>query len=123
MSRLVRGPSFSGCAVAFIGRRMATLLLLAFQIRAASEDARKPPVQNHRLYGCLEMGQKGHEVNWRERSAGAANRLIFRSRLRSIRGASRNLFQREPLPFGSRWGRIGRVRARGLCEAFGARDA
>jgi hypothetical protein len=32
MSRLVRGPPFSGAAVAFIGRRIATLLMLAFEI-------------------------------------------------------------------------------------------
>jgi hypothetical protein len=31
---LVRGPPFSGAAVAFIGRRMATLLLLAFEFAA-----------------------------------------------------------------------------------------
>jgi hypothetical protein len=31
---LVRGPPFSGAAVAFIGRRMATLLLLAFELAA-----------------------------------------------------------------------------------------
>jgi hypothetical protein len=46
MSLLVRGPSFSGCAVAFIGRRMATLLSLLFEFAPPQKDARKQPVQS-----------------------------------------------------------------------------
>src|SRR5271155_3776122 len=43
MSRLVRGPSFSGCAVAFMGRRMATLLLLAFESAPPLKTHANPP--------------------------------------------------------------------------------
>jgi hypothetical protein len=32
----VRGPPFSGAAVAFIGRRMATLLFLALEVATSS---------------------------------------------------------------------------------------
>jgi hypothetical protein len=37
----VRGPPFSGAAVAFIGRRIATLLLLAFKVA--------PPFRTHAI--------------------------------------------------------------------------
>src|ERR1700727_1919538 len=43
ISRLVRGPPFSGAAVAFIGRRIATLLLLAFEVAPPFMDARVIP--------------------------------------------------------------------------------
>src|ERR1700733_757625 len=76
ISRLVRGPPFSGAAVAFIGRRMATLLLLAFEIAPPLRDARNPSDQSHKPCGRLEMGQKGHEVNRRGRLAGLRVSLI-----------------------------------------------
>src|ERR1700751_3980831 len=63
MSRLTRGPPFSGAAVAFIGRRMATLLLLAFEVAPLRKDACNPPVQSREPCEPLQMGQKGGEVN------------------------------------------------------------
>src|SRR5580658_8295018 len=63
MSRLTRGPPFSGAAVAFIGRRMSTLLLLAFEVAPLSKDACNPPVQSPEPCGPSQMGQKGGEVN------------------------------------------------------------
>ena len=44
MSRLTRGPPFSGAAVAFIGRRMATLLLC---VEAPERAHTKSPVRAH----------------------------------------------------------------------------
>jgi hypothetical protein len=40
---LVRGPPFSGAAVAFIGRRIATLLLFVFEVAPPFTDARVIP--------------------------------------------------------------------------------
>ena len=48
---------------------MATLLLLAFEDAPLLKDARNPPDQSHQLCGPLDMGQKGREVNRRERLA------------------------------------------------------
>src|ERR1700722_1040831 len=45
ISRLVRGPPFSGAAVAFIGRRMATLLLLAFEVAPPLRTHATPPIR------------------------------------------------------------------------------
>src|SRR5271166_6785527 len=62
MSRLTRGPPFSGAAVAFIGRRMATLLLFVWTApHGRTETSRSEP----RLCGPLQMGQKRGEVNRR----------------------------------------------------------
>src|SRR5579863_8623331 len=59
MSRLVRGPPFSGAAVAFIGRRIATLLLLAFEDAPLPKDARNPPAQSRALRIIRDGSERG----------------------------------------------------------------
>src|SRR6185312_13739575 len=72
MSRLTRGPPFSGAAVAFMGRRMATLLLLAFEV-CAHQGRTPTPRSEHELCGGLEMGENEREVNVARRSMWRTN--------------------------------------------------